>query len=142
MTTLSFTVYGTPVPAGSKTPGITKGGRRFVRDSSGHRGTDWRRNVAQVAGEALNGRGLFDGPLRLVCRFYMPRPKAHFGAKGLKASAPAYPTSRPDSLKLARGTEDAMSGVVYRDDAQIVSLVATKQYGEPARCEVEIEEID
>lgn len=77
-----------------------------------------------------------DGPLALVVDFYVPRPKAHIGAKGVKPSAPHYPTTRPDITKLLRAVEDAMSGIVYRDDAQIVHQQAMKRYGEPARCEI------
>ena len=45
-------------------------------------------------------------------------------------------------LKLARAVEDAMSGVVYRDDAQVVTEVLRKRYGEPARAEVAIRPCD
>lgn len=139
---VSFTVFGIAAPAGSKTVGFSKGGRHFVRDSSGRRGSDWRRNVAQAAGIAMQGRGLLEGPLVLAVTFFVPRPKAHFGAKGLKPSAPEFPTTRPDTTKLVRGLEDACTGIVWRDDAQVVDQHARKRYGEPARCEIEVGYVD
>jgi len=139
---ISFVVYGSAVPAGSKTVGFGKGGQHFVRDSSGKRGREWRRNVAQVAGEAMDGHKLLEGPLVLTLHFYAPRPRSHFGAKGLKPSAPVRPTARPDTTKLTRGVEDALKGIVFRDDAQVVDQHAHKHYGEPARCEVVVERLE
>lgn len=138
MTVVSFTVYGQPAPAGSKTVGHAKSGRAFVRDSS-KRSRPWKSDVAQAAGIAVRGAPLLEGPLELVLRFYVPRPKGHFGARGLRPSAPVYPIVKPDVLKLARAVEDACTGVIWRDDAQIVREVLTKEYGEPARCVVNVD---
>jgi Holliday junction resolvase RusA-like endonuclease len=140
MSVVYFTVYGVAAPAGSKTVGFGKGGQHFVRDSSGKRGSDWRRNVAQAAGIAMHEAELLplEGPLYLIVTFWVPRPKGHFGVKGVKPSSPEHPTTRPDVTKLLRGVEDAMSGIVYRDDAQIVHQVATKKYGTPARCDIAV----
>jgi Holliday junction resolvase RusA-like endonuclease len=108
----------------------------FVRDSA-KKGAPWRRQVAQAAGEAMNGAGLLDGALSLTVRFWVPRPKGHYGARGLRPSAPVYPTTRPDVTKLLRAIEDACTGIVWRDDAQVVVQHAIKAYGEPACAEVE-----
>jgi len=134
---VTFTVYGVAQPAGSKTAGRTKGGKLFVRDSA-RKGAPWRQHVAQAAGEAMNGAGLLDGALSLTVRFYVPRPKSHYGARGLRPSAPPYPTTRPDITKLLRAVEDACTGIVWRDDAQVIAQHAIKGYGEPACAEVEV----
>lgn len=84
----------------------------------------------------MNDSALLEGPLRLSATFYLPRPKGHFGKRGIRPSAPKYPTTKPDCLKLGRAVEDGMIGVVYRDDAQIVQERLHKVYGEPARCEI------
>lgn len=137
MSEVSFTVYGVAQPAGSKTSGVRNDGRRFVRDSAkGSR--PWKTQVAQAAGEAMNGDGLLDGPLELSVIFTVPRPKGHYGARGLRPSAPAYPAVRPDVTKLLRAVEDACTGVVWRDDAQVVAQHAYKVYGEPASASVEV----
>lgn len=41
-------------------------------------------------------------------------------------------------LKLARAAEDALTGILWRDDAQICDEVIRKRYGEPARVEIEV----
>jgi Holliday junction resolvase RusA-like endonuclease len=134
---VSLVVYGVAAPAGSKTLARANG-KTWVRDSS-KRGYQWRRDVAQAAGLATRGRPLLDGPLALAVTFVVPRPKSHYGARGLRPSAPAYPTTRPDVTKLLRAVEDALTGIVWRDDAQVVEQHAWKRYGEPARCELHVE---
>ena len=143
---VSFTVYGEAAPAGSKTRASSPdGSRTWVRDSS-KRSYPWKAAVAAAAGEAMNGGGLLEGPLFLELVFFAPRRASHFGtgrnAGVLKASAPDYPTKKPDVLKLARAVEDALTGVVYRDDAAIVVERLEKRYGEPARVEVFVSHVD
>lgn len=41
-----------------------------------------------------------------------------------------YPAIRPDVDKLARFFLDAASGVIYEDDAQVINLDLSKQYGD------------
>jgi hypothetical protein len=46
---------------------------------------------------------------------------------------------RPDVLKLARAIEDAITGVIWVDDSQIIDEHLYKRWGDPARVEVTIE---
>jgi Holliday junction resolvase RusA-like endonuclease len=129
-------VYGDAKPAGSKRA-FVRGNRAMVVDANPNAGT-WKKQVAQAAGEQWAG-GLLDGPLAVTFSFFRPRPKSHFTGKGeLRAAAPEYPATRPDTTKLVRGVEDALTGIVWRDDAQIVYQLATKHYDEPARCVVTV----
>lgn len=140
MSEVRFTVYGVAAPAGSKTR-ASSGDKVWTRDSS-KRSYPWKRDVKQVAGEAMEGRELLAGPLFMGLVFYRPRSKTHFGTGRnlgvLKESAPTYPLTKPDLLKTARAIEDALTGVVYRDDAQIVVERLEKRFGEPARVEVHV----
>lgn len=83
------------------------------------------------------------GPVRMTSLFYFTRPKSHYGtgknAAILKPSAPAIKTTKPDLSKLVRALEDGLTGVVYVDDAQIVSHVAEKQFGDRSDCYVALE---
>lgn len=137
---MTFTVYGVAAPAGSKSVGYRKGGRAFVYDAS-RRSAPWKRQVAAAAGEAMQGEPLLEGGLMLIVTFHVPRPKGHYGARGLKPSAPPHPITRPDVTKLLRGLEDACTGVVWRDDAQVVNQTARKLYGEPARADVQVRQV-
>ena len=70
--------------------------------------------------------------LEVTAEFELTRPKSHYGTgrnKGdVKASAAAVPHQDVDNL--AKGVLDAMSGVVYADDKQVVRLSCLKRYGQ------------
>jgi Holliday junction resolvase RusA-like endonuclease len=141
---LSFTVLGLPAPAGSKRGFLSKTGRVLITDDS-TRSKGWKNQVADQAAQLMDGE-LWDGPLSLVVEFVLPRPKSHFGTgrnRGeVKLSAPYFPASRPDLDKLSRAVLDALTSVVYRDDAQVVRKLATKAYGHPARAEILVSRLD
>ena len=134
-----ITVHGTPEPAGSKRAFVVNG-RARVSDTN-PRSREWKQRIAQAAGEQYGGE-LLDGPLSLELTFVQPRPAGHHGtgrnAGRVRPSAPEWPTVRPDALKLARAVEDSLTGVVYRDDAQIVDEHLIKTYGDRARCEIAV----
>jgi len=51
------------------------------------------------------------------------------------------PTKKPDISNVLKIVEDALNGVAYKDDAQIVHNETDKFYGEVPRVEVEIREL-
>ena len=142
---LRFFVAGIPKPAGSKTPQtyrrkdgslvMRENGSVLVgmRDASGKAGSDWRKTVKDAAKVAMIGQTPFTGPLKLALYFEVPRPKTHYGsgknANVIKPSAPKYPTSKPDTTKLLRSVEDALTAAgVWIDDAQVTQQFASKDY--------------
>ena len=137
-----FTVFGKPQHGGSKTafPIRMKNGkmRCNVVDENEKEVRPWRNQIEMVAAELMGDRPPFEGPLLLVATFYFERPKGHYGAHGVKRSAPRYPTVRPDTTKLLRPLEDALSGILWKDDALIVDQNAKKRYGDPPRVEVKM----
>lgn len=148
---ISFFVPGIPAPGGSKrfVGHSKKTGRAILIDAAGERNKNWRSIVGVVGSakmrEALLGMQ-FNGPLRVRFDFVMSRPKHHFNRKGeLKESSPMYHTTRPDALKLARSTEDALTGIVWNDDAQTAMLEISKCYahkGEACGCQITIQHLD
>lgn len=89
----------------------------------------WAGIVALAAREAMQGRESFAGPVHVEVGFYLARPKAHRRANGnLKANSPVYVVTKPDGDKLERCLWDALTGIVFRDDAQVVSWHARKMY--------------
>jgi len=130
---VTITITGIPRPGGSKTAFRNKYSGKVNMVDSGKGNTGWKTLVAYTARQQYQGQPL-DGPLRVMATFFMPRPRGHFNAKGiLKASAPTFPTTKPDATKLWRSTEDALSGVLWVDDARIVSQGQAKVYavGQP-----------
>ena len=150
-----FTVIGHAEPAGSKkafVPLHPKTKQPYRRPGGGvmvsvvdanPRASGWKKLVAKVAREEC-GEPLLTGPLKVTMTFYRVRPQGHYGASGLSKAGKEtpLPITKPDAGKLARGTIDAMTGVIYVDDAQIVEEVSIKRYGTPPRVEITIEEIE
>ena len=117
-----------------------KGSMRGFADSHGHvhlvpdNPRDlkaWTTAIHTAAESAMAERPIIRGAVRLQARFILVRPRSHFGVRGnLLPSAPAYPITKPDGDKLDRAARDALKGVVYHDDAQIVRWAGDKVYGE------------
>ncbi len=149
MQELRFTVVGHPEPGGSKRAfAIRRGGvptGRIAVSDANPRAKSWQRLVAEAAMQAVHEQGwecVQQAPCEIELTFYRQRAKGHYGtgknAEVLKRTAPSRPTQAPDAKKLARGTTDALKGIVWRDDSQAVRDVATKRYGIPERCEVTV----
>lgn len=156
---IEFEMLGKPATQGSKRsfpqfrggkPMTRPDGRLVIRTQEDSADLEaWRADVAVTARrvfESLGGDGLLQDAARLGLHFYRPRPKTHFGtgcnAGKLKPSAPKYPTSTPDTLKLARAIEDALTGVVWRDDSQVCRHELAKDWGNCFRVTVVVETLD
>lgn len=137
MTTLafevvSFFVRGKPEPAGSKRA-VSIPGRSFTQVvDANKRAAPWKQTVAKVAAYEMHGsHSIIQVPCACRMDFVVKRPAGHWrkggglSAQGLRHTRPG---SKPDVLKLARGVEDAMAGVVYIDDALICHEVLNKRY--------------
>lgn len=139
---LRFMVPGTPVPQGSKSAFVVKG-RAIIAESNRAKLKPYRATVAEAASAAMNGGELWSGPIRLTLVLTFPRPKAHY-RKGslaglLRPLAPFWVTTRPDASKVVRAIEDALTGIVYRDDSQVCVLDVRKVYGDPPSAAVGVE---
>jgi Holliday junction resolvase RusA-like endonuclease len=70
--------------------------------------------------ESVQDHSLIDGPVAVDILFtFVP-------GKTVKRKAM---TTKPDADKLARAILDSLTGVCWRDDAQVVDLRARKVYG-------------
>lgn len=129
---VTFDVSGIPAPQGSKRYLGTSGGKGILVESS-KRVAPWRADVRAAAIQVQPFPPL-DGALDVELTFRLPRPMGHYGTGGnagaVRRSAPTYPYRKPDIDKLARAVLDALRGVIWLDDAQVVRLHATKDYTE------------
>lgn len=149
--TLVINVPGRPVPAGSKIMVPTAQGRRIVdQNRASGKGQIWRKAIQAAAAEAIdNGIGNSDewepieGPVRIRCLFVRQRPQRHYYSNGtLRSDIEPHPLMPPDLTKLVRGLEDALNGVVWKDDSQIIAQLIAKQWGDAwhTQCAVEWED--
>ena len=83
-----------------------------------------------------------DVPLHCEIYFWLRVPASASQKKRLDMACNGRPTKRPDNDNLYKGITDALNGIAYYDDSQIVDTSIHKLWtmGEP-RAEVEIREI-
>ena len=145
---LSFIVFGVAVPKGSTRAFVIKpktgGPMRAVTTAANPKTRGWQDLIAHAASQELQRRQqdgttlIFDGSVSLELIFYLPRPLALL-TKSKAAKAIAH-VRKPDLDKLVR-CADALTGVLWRDDAQVTDLIARKRYvseGEFPRAEITV----
>lgn len=133
---VSFFVPGIPKPQGSHRAWVNpKTGRAIITETN--KGTrDWRGDVKALAQRAMGNFPMLDGPVVIRLNFVMKRPVS---TSKSKPTPPAV--KRPDLDKCARAIFDAITGVVYNDDSQVVDLHATKriaEIGEQPGCQITV----
>jgi Holliday junction resolvase RusA-like endonuclease len=137
-------IPGKPQTAGSKSAFVNpKTGKAIVTESgkaeSKARKRTWRGDLRDAAEPARERQWDRETPtedaLEVIFTFVRARPSPHLTtgknagvvkdwARGLR------PSTRPDALKMARAAEDALTGVLWVDDAQIVDERLHKVFGD------------
>ena len=135
MNELRFEAVGTPAPMGSSFTRTLPDGRHFTVRSGDNAIRKFQRVVKNAALEARTGLPLpTSDPVRVDLVFWFKRPKKHYRtgrfSDQLRDDAPRQHVDVPDLDKLARTTLDAMSGVIYVDDAQVDRLVLSKKWAD------------
>lgn len=120
-------VHGLPVPQGSKKPFRLPNGRINLAEVGGDRLKQWRHAINDQARRVHGDCSPLDGPVALTVDFRLVKPKS---APKRRRTWPIGQRSG-DADKLARAALDALSGVVFFDDAQVVELQVTKDWGDP-----------
>ena len=121
MREIRFTAFGRPLPQGSKN--AFKTGNRVVLVEASKGLKPWRSVVALAAKEVMldvQDMSLIEGAVSVELLFqFVP-------GKTVKRK---HMTTKPDADKLSRAILDSLTGVVWKDDSQVVDLRARKVYG-------------
>lgn len=134
-----FTVPGKASPSGSKKAfAHPKTGRIIVMDTA--KGKDsWQSRVSMFATLAISNNAKltaeeFAGPVSMTIQFYFSRPKSHYrtgkNSQLLKADAPQNHIQKCDLTKLVRCTEDALTGIAFKDDCQVIERLESKGWAD------------
>lgn len=125
---INFDVAGLPVTQGSARAITHRStGRAVLIQSNREALNAWRASIGYSARVAAAGAFAERGtPVWCTFTFRLPRPKS-LPKRVLR------PVSKPDLDKLARACLDAMTGVLYADDSQVVSLHVQKEYSGEAQ---------
>ena len=73
------------------------------------------------------------GPIVMDIAFFKVKPKSY-------SKNTIYWTKKPDIDNMIKLVLDALNGVFFVDDAQVMRISASKQYADEARTEVTIEQ--
>lgn len=89
--------------------------------------------IRTAAIDALGNRLAFDEPVEFVLRAVFPVPMSWSEKKRRQAILGIIkPGKKPDLDNICKAWNDALNGVVYRDDALIVRMTLDKRYGPQA----------
>ena len=92
--------------------------------------------------KAVGGKYLGEKTLQVDIQAFYPIPKSFNRAKTNAAqSAFLRPTTKPDCDNIIKVVLDALNGVAYYDDKQVICVSCNKYYGETGYIKITIEEI-
>ena len=136
---IEFVIPGEPVAQG-RPRATTIGGRVRMYDPA--KSKNYKKHVSAIA--KLNApKKPLETPLRVKLDIYRPMLKSMSKKRRELANARIYrPITKPDNSNYAKGIEDALNGIIYKDDSQIVDLIVRKYYSDDPRVEVLIEEVE
>lgn len=133
---IKINVPGVPVPQAR--PRFTRTGRVYEPAKC----KAYKAVIAAAARAAMRGKEPLAGPVVVGCHFFLPIPKGWSKAKKEDAlDGVSRPLKRPDGDNLEKLVWDALTGIVWADDSQIVQWSGGKFYGEPGIV-VKVVEID
>jgi len=109
---------------------VRGGHARAYTDAKTANAETWIRSCAV----SQSGFKPLDTPLSVDIAITVEVPASWSRKKREKALAgEIWPTGKPDIDNAAKLVADALNGIIWKDDKQIVRLVASKRYGEVAR---------
>lgn len=134
--TIKFTIPGAPVGKGR--PRVTRHGTYTPQKTR-----DYEELVRwKYAQQAQNYRFPDGAALAMMVFAYYPIPaSATKHRREAMEAGTELPTKRPDFDNIAKLASDALNGIAYKDDAQIVRAVVCKVYDKEPRVEVYISEV-
>ncbi|HBG8471019.1 TPA: RusA family crossover junction endodeoxyribonuclease, partial [Clostridioides difficile] len=84
----------------------------------------------------------FEGYIKMTLRCYYSIAKSNSKKiKEQKRNNVLRPSKKPDIDNVIKVVADSLNGIAYKDDTQIVEVVASKYYSDKPRVEVMIEDI-
>ncbi len=110
---ITFSVQGQPIPQGSMK--VING---HVIHSQGSALASWRSAIALSAKQAGAKPHVEAVDIEMIFTFVKPKTVTRL-----------EPSVAPDLDKLVRAVLDGLTAIAYRDDGQVTTLRATKEYG-------------
>jgi Holliday junction resolvase RusA-like endonuclease len=123
-------ITGHAVPQGRPKATVFAGHARIYKPAKSRRWEEDARQEARIVMAKLGIKPL-TGVLQLDLS-YTVVPSRSWPAWKIEAALAGmiYPTGKPDVSNVLKAAEDALNGIVWIDDSQVVRALARKSYGE------------
>ncbi|MBF7115198.1 RusA family crossover junction endodeoxyribonuclease [Pediococcus pentosaceus] len=132
---IKLTIPGEPVSASR--PRVTGRGFAFIAEPY----RSYKKMAHQVIKKQYSAEPM-QGTLHVQIKFYRSVQKRVSKVERLRRLSGVHrPTMKPDIDNLFKAVTDACTGVVWKDDNQIVSTKSEKFYSEEPRVEIYVEEL-
>jgi len=119
---ITITALGPPIGQPRQRHGIVAGHVRNWTPTK-HPVNAYKATIREAAASA--GVTLLDGPVALLIVFVFPRPKNMVWKR--KPMPSVWHVKTPDLDNCCKATMDALSGIAWRDDAQVADIRARKR---------------
>lgn len=143
MPTIAFSVPSPVAQPRHRVGAGSAGGRPRAYLPKAHPVHAFKGDARSAARDAMAGLDPFCCPVRLTAVFVLPRPSRLAWKR--RPTPRVFAPVKPDLSNLVKSLEDAMTGVVWVDDAQVVEARLGKWHaagGEPAHVEVTVETLE
>lgn len=136
---IRLTIPGEPVAQGR--PRFSRRGK-YVSTYDPPKSRGYKEYIKQIARQELHIEPL-TGSIRINVKVYRGIQKS--GSKltrRKKQDGIIRPTVKPDTDNYYKAVSDALTGILWEDDNQIVEIHVGKWYSDQPRVEIEVEEVD
>lgn len=129
--TIVFSLPGKPIPQARPRAFRLGAGVRIVSPKGGSTRGDLAQAFLEMARTVEDGEWKpWEGPVRLQVLYEFLGPKTVWEGKEM--------LTKPDLDNLDKMVLDALNGVAFRDDSQVVTKTSTKRYGVSERTTVQL----
>jgi len=127
-------------PVGKQRARYAKRGN-FVQTYTPDKTRNYESLIKEAAIEAMGASEPLETPVTLYLYIRAPIPKS-LPKKRIEACLNGLdkPIKKPDASNVLKSVEDAMNGVVYKDDSQIVNIHVSKVYNSQSGVDICVKE--
>lgn len=140
--TIHLVIPGEPV-AQARPRFSSQGGHVRAYDPAKSR--DYKQYIRLAASQQMGAVPPLEGPLAMGLEVYRPIPKS-FSKRRREAAerGEIRPTTKPDLDNYVKAAKDALKGIVWQDDSQIVDYVEPfgKFYSDKPRIEITVTQLE
>jgi Holliday junction resolvase RusA-like endonuclease len=136
---IAFTVYGEPVAQGRPRGAVSDKGKVVMYDPA--KSADYKKYVGLIASQHRPPE-LITAAVSLTVKVYRPIPKLSKLKHKQAVEGDLRPVSKPDLSNYIKGVEDAIEGILLKNDSQVIDYGQSgKWYSDNPRIEIEIREV-